>query len=435
VSSSRPVEVQSSWPAVRKEEELFMSKRRHPRRGRLAFVAIALAATVACFGGVAGSAPGQELTKITVNTLPIANGLPLTLGINKGFFAAQGIEVERKTYQSGNDIVLALANGNGDVGYIGYTPAMIGLTQGIPIIVAAASETEGATEADNWQNVMVKGSSSIRTPADLVGKTVALNAFKGVAEIVVKGALEKRGVDPDSVKYTVMPFPTMPAALANGLVDAVHTPEPFMSQILAAGGRIVMAPGPILVPFFPNGCYCAREDWVRKNPGLVKRFRAAINESLVYSNSHPDEIRALLPAAIRNIRLPTWSPLIDRAKLLLLARLAKKYGAISTLPNMARFAPSFIEGGKSLQATVGQSSFLALRLDGKQVTRLRAGRYTIAVADKSTKDNFHLSGGSVNRSTSVAKREQATWILTLKKGVYRYSSDGSSTRKGTFRVV
>ena len=342
-------------------------------RRRLALVAIPAAVAAACFGGAAVSAPNATVTTITVNTLPIANALPLDLGIQKGFFAAQGIEIKKNTLQSGNDIVLSLANNNGDIGYIGYTPAMIGRTQGIPITVVAASETEGTSEADNWQNVVVRGSSSIRTPADLAGKTVALNALKGVAEIVVRGALDKRGVDSGQVKYTVMPFPAMPAALASGLVDAVHTPEPFMSQILAAGGRIVLAPGPELGKYFPNGCYCAREDWVRKNPGLVTRFRAAINQSLVYANSHPDEIRALLPAAIRNIRLPTWSPLVDRVQLLTLAQLAKKYGAITTLPNMTKFVPSFVEGGRTLQATVGQGSFLTLRLDGKVVTRLEAG--------------------------------------------------------------
>jgi hypothetical protein len=215
----------------------------------------------------------------------------------------------------------------------------------------------------------------------------------------------------------------------------VHTPEPFMSQIVAAGGRIVLAPGPVLGRYFPNGCYCALEGWVRKNPGLVRRFRAAINQSLQYSNSHPDEIRALLPTAVRNIRLPTWSPLIDRVQLLTLARLAKKYDAITTLPNMATLVPSIVEGGRTLQATVGQSSFLTLRLDGKVVTRLRAGKYTIAVADNSTKDNFHLRGAGLDRSTSVAKKENATWIVTLKRGVYRYSSDGSTKKQRTYRVA
>ena len=411
------------------------NKRRNPFRRRLALVAIPATVAAACFGGAAVSAPNATVTTITVNTLPIANALPLDLGIQKGFFAAQGIEIKKNTLQSGNDIVLALANNNGDVGYIGYTPAMIGRTQGIPITVVAASETEGTSEADNWQNVVVRGSSSIRTPADLVGKTIALNALKGVAEIVVRGALDKRGVDSSQVKYTVMPFPAMPAALASGLVDAVHTPEPFMSQILAAGGRIVLAPGPELGKYFPNGCYCAREDWVRQNPGLVTRFRTAINQSLVYANSHPDEIRALLPAAIRNIRLPTWSPLVDRVQLLTLAQLAKKYGAITTLPNMTRFVPSFVEGGRTLQATVGQGSFLTLRLDGKVVTTLRPGKYTVAVADRSATDNFHLIGAAVNKSTGVTQRQNATWILNLRKGVYRYLSDGSTRRKGSFRVA
>jgi hypothetical protein len=167
----------------------------------------------------------------------------------------------------------------------------------------------------------------------------------------------------------------------------------------------------------------------------VRRFRAAINQSLTYSNSHPDEVRALLAASIRNIRLPNWSPLLDRSKLLLLAGLAKKYDIIKTLPNMTAFAPRFVEEGTFLNATVGQSGFLALRLDGKSVTRLPAGKVTIAVADKSSKDNFHLKGAGVDRSTSVVKKQQATWTITLKKGVYRFSSNGSSKKAGTFRVV
>ena len=86
----------------------------------------------------------------------------------------------------------------------------------------------------------------------------------------------------------------------------------------------------------------------------------------------------------------------------------RKYDVISTLPNVTKLVPSFVEGGRTLQATVGESGFLTLRLDGIVVTRLRAGKYMIAVADKSTKDNFHLSGGGGGRVTSVAKRENAT---------------------------
>ena len=66
-------------------------------------------------------------------------------GIQKGFFAQHGIEIKKKALQSGNDIVLALANDNGDIGYLGYVPAMIARTQGIPFTLVAASEVEGTS--------------------------------------------------------------------------------------------------------------------------------------------------------------------------------------------------------------------------------------------------------------------------------------------------
>ncbi len=87
---------------------------------------------MAVFSGAAPAKSERKLVTITVDTLPIANALPMDLGIKKGFFEAEGIEITKRTLQSGNDVVLALANGNGDIGYLGYVPMMIARTQGIP---------------------------------------------------------------------------------------------------------------------------------------------------------------------------------------------------------------------------------------------------------------------------------------------------------------
>ena len=103
--------------------------------------------------------------------------------------------------QSGNDIVLALANGNGDIGYLGYVPMMIARTQGITVQCSSRrARSKARARDDNWQNILVKGSSSIRTPQDLAGKTIAVNALKGVGEVMIKAALKKVGVDPNSPK-------------------------------------------------------------------------------------------------------------------------------------------------------------------------------------------------------------------------------------------
>ena len=407
------------------------------RRLRLAAVGALSAAAVLVvpLGGTAANAPlAPAPATITVNTLPIANGLPLDLGIKQGFFEAQGITINKRTLQSGNDIVLALSNNQGEIGYVGWVPAMIARTQGIPLTAVAASDVEGTSVADNWQNILVRGNSSIRTPADLSGKTIAVNALKGVGEVMIKAALKKRGVDPGSIRLLALPFPAMRSALANGQVDAVWTPEPFMTQILSDGGRIVLAPGPVLAKFFPIGTYVARQDWASRNPGLAARFRTAMNRSLAFAQANPNAIRELLPAGTQNVRLPIWSPLADRAQLAALARYAREYDVITTLPNLALLVPSSIAGGKTLQGQVG-NRYILLRQDGRPVTRLAAGRYTFVVQDTSRTQAFKLNGPGVKRTTSRTGTGRSTWTLALRRGTYTFSNSGKPLIKRTIRVT
>ena len=97
-------------------------------------VGCAILVVAALFAGGAAGAPGkaQATVSLTVGVLPIANTLPLDLGIKKGFFEQQGIEIKKITAQSGNDIMLGLANSNMDVGFAGWVPAMIARTYGDP---------------------------------------------------------------------------------------------------------------------------------------------------------------------------------------------------------------------------------------------------------------------------------------------------------------
>ena len=398
-----------------------------------ATVAVAIVG-LAVFGGTAASAP-RATVEVRVVTLPIANGLPLDLGIRKGFFSQQGIEIKKTTLQSGNDVVLALANNNGDIGYLGFVPMYIAVTSGIPMTLVAASEVEGTSAADNWQNILVKGSSSIRTPRDLAGKTIAVNALKGVGEVMIKAAMEKAGVRPTAFRLTALPFPQMRSALNNGQVDAIWTPEPFLSQALNIdNARSVMAPGPVLARYWPIGGYAARQAWRNSNPALAQRFRTAINRALSYAQGNPAEIRAMLPSGTQNVRLPIWSPLVDRSKLQKLADYTRKYGVITRLPNMRQLVPNSIASGLVLQGTV-QGRRVLLRLDGRPLRRLsNPGPYTFVVSDNSRAHNFTLRGPRVNRRTSVRGRGRSTWTLNLRKGTYRYWSSARPGVKKSFRV-
>jgi NitT/TauT family transport system substrate-binding protein len=404
---------------------------RRMRRLGVAMVGVVVVG-LTVFGGTASSAP-RATTELRLLTLPIANALPLDLGVQKGFFSQQGITFKKTTLQSGNDVVLAMGNNNGDIAYAGFVPMMIGSTSGIPLQLLASSEVEGTSASDNWQNILVKGSSSIHTPQDLRGKTVAVNALKGVGEIMIRAAFEKLGMSSSAARLTAIPFPQMRAALNNGQVDAVWTPEPFLSQILSDGGRSVMAPGPVLGRYFPIGGYAAKPSWISANKGLAQRFRTAMNRSLVYAQSHPDEIRALLAPAIRNIRLPIWSPLIDRRKLQQLANYSRKYDVISKLPNMKQLVPNSIASGLTLQGTV-QGRRVLLRLDGRTVKKLAVGPYVFVVTDNSKRQNFVLKGSKINRRTSVKGRGRITWTVNLRKGTYRYWSSAQPRARKSFTV-
>ena len=140
----------------------------------------------------------------------------------------------------------------------------------------------------------------------------------------------------------------MRSALNNGQVDAIWTPEPFMSQAVAIdGGRIVMAPGPVLGRYWPNGGYVvARRPGPNANPELAKGFQTAINQSLAVRPDAPRRDQGAAAGEPSGLRLPIWSPLIDTAKLAQLAQYAKDFGVIDKLPDMKALFPKSVARGQ-----------------------------------------------------------------------------------------
>ena len=93
------------------------------------------------------------------------------------------------------------------------------------------------------------------------------------------------------------------------------------------------------------------------------------------------------------------------------------------------------DAATTLNGTVGPGFTITLKKGNSKVTSLRAGSYTIKIADKSNIHNFHLMGPGVNKKTSVPSTGTTTWTVTLKKGTYRYVCDPhAAMMKGSFTV-
>jgi NitT/TauT family transport system substrate-binding protein len=325
------------------------SRQRGGAAAALAAVALAVAA---CGGDDGGGGSASTATgtgtgdapapaTVTVGTLPTANAAPMYLGMKKGFFRAEGLTVKPQVGEGGGSLIAALNSNAVQFAFVGVIPMVTAVSKDVPIKVVAASDAAGATPQTDWQVTMVSKSSPIRDVADLEGKTIGVNALRGVAEVMIKNSVEKQGVDPDSLKLLEIPFPDMPAALAQKQVDAVLATEPFLSAILADGGRQVDAPFVAAEPKVANGVYVASERYIASDGDVVDRFARAMSRSVDYAAAHEQEVRDIIPtytqipaAAAAKIRLPTFSAEIDRDSIQLNGELAKRYGVIEEVPPM-----------------------------------------------------------------------------------------------------
>jgi NitT/TauT family transport system substrate-binding protein len=311
----------------------------------IASVLVALLAALAagCGGDDSSSGGGSSggVTKVTVGTLPIANSAPMYLGMKKGFFKEEKLEIEPQVGEGGAALMPPLLQGDSQFAFVGVIPAITAVAKKLPVKIIASSDDAAATEDKDWQTLVVPKGSPIKSVKDLPNKTVAVNALKGLAEVVISRSLEKQGVDYKSVKLLEVPFPEMPAALDAKRVDAALLTEPFLTAVLAQGGTQIDAPSVETLPSFPNGCYIASEKYIQENGDVVDRFTRAINKSLDYAQAHPDEVRAIIPtytktpkAAAQKLRLPPFDSEIDDKGIELESQLTKKYGIIPTAPTI-----------------------------------------------------------------------------------------------------
>jgi plastocyanin len=90
-----------------------------------------------------------------------------------------------------------------------------------------------------------------------------------------------------------------------------------------------------------------------------------------------------------------------------------------------------------LKGEVGPGFTIEVTKAGKDVKKLKAGKYTIKIEDKASTHNFHLIGPGVNKMTSVSFVGKKTWTVKLKPGKYTYQCDphAANGMQGSFKVT
>jgi ABC-type nitrate/sulfonate/bicarbonate transport system substrate-binding protein len=315
------------------------------RRVAALLVALVCAAGMAACGddddGGAGGGGEGEPTTLRVGVIPIADVAPLYLGMDKGFFEEEQLTIEPQLAEGGAAITPAVMSGDFQIGFSNTISLLIAASQDLPVVIISQGVLAGKSEEEAWADLLVLKDGPIKEPSDLEGKTIAVNTLENICEVTIKASLEKEGVDVSKLKFAEVPFPDMNAALEAGRVDAACVVEPFMSQGKAGAARGI---APFYVRTAPDltvATYFTSQQYAEENADVVDRFVRAMNKSLTYAQSHPDEVRQVLldyteipPEAAEQIKLPVWRPDLNEPTIELLSELSLKYGLIEEEPDL-----------------------------------------------------------------------------------------------------
>jgi NitT/TauT family transport system substrate-binding protein len=308
----------------------------------------ALVLTAAC-GSSAPKEPASrsgQPDKINVGTIAIVDVAPIYLGEQRGFFRQRNIDLTLTPAQGGAVIVPGVISGQFQFGISNVTSLLLASSNGLPIKIVCNGDASASSPGNDFDGLMVKSGSPIKNPAELAGKTVAVNTLKNIADTAVRAVVRKAGGDPKSVRFVELPFPDMLPALQAGRVDAMFVVEPFVSVALAAGARTISSAYAEVAPNLTVGVYFTSKQQISSKPDLVRRFTDAMKQSLAYADAHPDEVRAILgsytqikPDAAAKLTLPKFPSEINRDSVKVLSDLALQDGLLAKAPDLNDLLP------------------------------------------------------------------------------------------------
>lgn len=255
---------------------------------------LALALTGCSSASTGSGANASGSTTLKVGTIGLSSDAALKIGIDKGFFKDEKLNIEVSTIANPPAGIAAAQSGQLDLAYSPSIPLLNALSQHVPLKVvsaadgyeASAKQPANLAEVDDTGLFVAKG-SSIASVKDLAGKTIAIPARKAQLEVTISKVIKDAGGDPSTVKWMVLDFSSALQSLNAGRVDAAGLVAPFTGKAEAAGDVRLASPG---VAFFKEG------RWDCTLPAQARRRRSR-------QRCRPSNAASTRPTPIAT---PTW---------------------------------------------------------------------------------------------------------------------------------
>ncbi len=268
---------------------------------RLRAAICALAAVVGLLG-VRDAGSAQTLAPLHVIVLPLEVAAAAYYAKEMNFFARAGLDVTIESMANGNAISAAVISGSADIGVSNPISVEIAHEKGLPVTILAGSAWQDA-KAPTQGLLTVVNASPIHSAKDLNGKIVAVNGIGGIPDLGVKNWVDKNGGDSSTVKFVELPFPSMPAALIAGRIDAASMGVRDFNNTPAGQVRVLGNSFDSFGPRWLQSVWFTSKDFAAKHPDLAKKFIVAIRAASAWANAHPREAVAIFSKYYRSYDL------------------------------------------------------------------------------------------------------------------------------------
>lgn len=253
---------------------------------------LAGAAGLAAAAGLPAGARAGATPTITIGYF--VETKPTMIAKAQGWFEeATAAKINWVEMGSGAQINAGMVGGSLDIGIgIGSSPAAAGISQGIPYKVIAMLDNIGPAE-----EMTVRASENIRTPADFKGKKIA-TPFGSTSHFRLMGFLKTNGLTLSQVTVLDLPPEQIVAAWKRGDIDAAYVWSPAKAELLADGGAVfetykeLDAKGYVIADLF-----VARNAFATAHPSAVTGILKAYGRALDLYRSQPAEAAAIVGKA------------------------------------------------------------------------------------------------------------------------------------------
>ena len=246
---------------------------------------VKLAAAAALATSLAAPAMAQTKDKVVLmlNWYTYSEHAPFYLGKEKGFYEAEGIDLDIQEGRGSAVTVQAVAAGSATFGYVDVPTMIKAAAKGAPVkAVGVALQTSA-------MSVMGFSEKNIKTPQDIVGKTVAMTPGDSMSQIWPL-FLKKTGLQESQFKTVSGDAQTKLNAVINGqadlllgyvmdqnikLQDAAHKP---VTPIRFADYGVNLISSGIV----------ANKDTLAAKADMVKRFMRATTKALEEAEKNPE---------------------------------------------------------------------------------------------------------------------------------------------------